>query len=200
VFADGAIGNRGALVLSQQHRILIHAPEALKTHGHDAVLVPAVAFTNGTTVRVTPRSEITYVHLLLERHHILTAQDVACESLLLGKVSRELIERRPDVAPRDSVLLDPFDDSCNSDVLTYENSEMSVQPARPCLTLREGMQLIAMINRQTSAKPKMLIGPGRSRLSPYHVRPENGLDDWCGDQEALPAFAALSVRQLDAVH
>lgn len=200
VFADGAIGNQGELVLSQQHRVLIHAPEAFKIHGSDAVLVPAVAFANGATVRVTPRRDITYVHLLLEQHHILTAQGVACESLLLGKVSRELIERLPEIGTKGSVQQRHFDEIRAFGAFEKTDISMSVQPARPCLTLGEGMRLIARINRQPYCNPKTLVGPGRSRLSPYHLRVENGLKQWCGDQEALPAFALLSVRELEPVH
>ncbi|MFT7046537.1 MAG: hypothetical protein ACJAYH_001814 [Celeribacter sp.] len=76
---------------------------------------------------------------------------------------------------------------------------MSARQARPCLSVREGMGLIAQIKGLPLSKPKMLVGPGRSRLSPYHLKSENGLDNWSEETTALPAFASLQVSDLQAV-
>jgi hypothetical protein len=193
VFEDQAIGNTGELVLSQQHRVLIHAPEARAAFGTDAVLVPAVAFVNGETIRLRPRSSIVYIHILLENHHILTAQSVACESLFLGEVSRGTAAWMSR-AESEEMISDTGDSGLKA-VMGW----MSARQARPCLSVREGMGLIAQIKGLPLSKPKMLVGPGRSRLSPYHLKSENGLDNWSEETTALPAFASLQVSDLQAV-
>lgn len=197
VFEEGAIGNSGPLVLSQQHRILIHAPEARAAFGSEAVLVPAVAFANGHTVRLRPRHSIVYVHFLLEKHHILTSQNVACESLLLGKVTQTALKRVPQVASDGSIVHVPPEDVPDLDGPIGVDQWMSARPARPCLSVREGMRLIAQIEGHPIIKPKTLVGPGRSRLSPYHLTLEKGLDHWTEASIALPAFEAVKVSDLE---
>jgi hypothetical protein len=196
VFEDGVIGNAGALVVSQQHRILIHAPEAHRRSGRDGVLVPAVAFVNGQTVRLRPANTVTYVHLLLEHHHILTAQNVPCESLLLGKVSQEVLSKVPQVQLKHSVARGAAQD-CGTHLLENIPNGMSTRSARPCLGGREGARLIAQISGAVVGQPKMLVGPGRSRMSAYHLKLSNGLDHWSETSTGLPAFAAIVGRHME---
>lgn len=198
IFEDGAIGNTGALVLSQQHRILIHAPEARGRSGHDEVLVPAVAFVNGQTVRLKPAKTITYVHFLLEDHHILTAQNVPCESLLLGKVSREVLARLPRVEP-DGIVVRGGAHAIDVSVLDDLQHGMSARPARPCLGVRDGARLIAQVSGTAVGQPKTFLGPGRSRKSAYHLKPSNGLDHWSETSSGLPAFVTIIERDMEPV-
>lgn len=199
VFEDGVIGNSGPLVLSQQHRILIHAPEVRSAFNSRSVLVPAVAFTNGETVRIRPRNEIVYVHLLLEEHHVLTAQGVACESLLLGAVSKHLLRQLRQDASDDQVAGETSDVARAFEQPGDALQWMSERPARPCLSVREGMRLIAKIRGHAFTKPKTLVGPGRRRHSPYRVKLENGLDQWTAASSDLPAYRAIRRRHLRAV-
>ncbi|KUF12631.1 Hint domain-containing protein [Pseudoponticoccus marisrubri] len=83
-FAPGSIGNFGALKLSPQHRVLIRDPRAELQHGSAEVLVPARALVDGRRIRQVPRRQVTYVHLLLDRHAIVLAEGAPCESLLPG--------------------------------------------------------------------------------------------------------------------
>ncbi len=81
VFAPGALGNVRPLVLSALHRVLIDDWRAQLYFGEDAVLVAARHLVGwpGVVRRMVPR--ITYVHLLFERHEIVLAEGVRCESL-----------------------------------------------------------------------------------------------------------------------
>ncbi|WP_116081884.1 Hint domain-containing protein [Tropicimonas sp. IMCC34011] len=81
----GALGNDRALVVSAQHRILLSDARAPLLFDDGEVLVPALALVNGTTIRRISLPEVTYCHIALENHEILTAEGIACESLLLGE-------------------------------------------------------------------------------------------------------------------
>lgn len=86
-FSEGSLGNSRALQLSQQHRVLTKSPQLQLLFGLDEALVPARAFVNGHSIRIKPENRITYVHLMLEQHHILDAEGTHCESLYLGEQS-----------------------------------------------------------------------------------------------------------------
>lgn len=73
-----------ALRLSQQHRVMIVSARAEMLFGASEVLVPAKALVDGKNVCFEPCQHVDYVHVLLDRHHILSANGVACESLFLG--------------------------------------------------------------------------------------------------------------------
>ncbi|MCJ7871553.1 Hint domain-containing protein [Phaeobacter sp. J2-8] len=92
VFAPGTIGNDATLRLSQQHRVMIRSARAELLFDTPEVLVPAKALVNGHSIRIRPCDEITYIHLLLEDHHILRAEGALCESLLLGDQSRDILQ------------------------------------------------------------------------------------------------------------
>ena len=52
--------------------------------GVDEAFVPAKACVNDADIRIVPQQRICYVHLLLEKHHIVWAEGLECESLFLG--------------------------------------------------------------------------------------------------------------------
>jgi len=84
VFDQGAIGNTARVRLSQQHRVLIKSPHVQYYFGVDEVFVPAKACVNDCDIRIVPEARICYVHLLLERHHIVWAEGLECESFFPG--------------------------------------------------------------------------------------------------------------------
>jgi hypothetical protein len=92
-FAPGAFGSTGRLRLSRQHRVLVVSPRAELLFGASEVLLPAGAFDGMPRVRSEPVARITWVHLLLDRHEIVEAEGVPCESLFLGPVGADLIGR-----------------------------------------------------------------------------------------------------------
>lgn len=83
-FATGTIGNTAPLLLSQQHRVLLRSPRAELMFASHEVLVPAKAFAGRPGVSYAPCSEVEFVHVLTEHHHLLRAEGAECESLFLG--------------------------------------------------------------------------------------------------------------------
>ncbi|WP_417806376.1 Hint domain-containing protein [Thioclava sp.] len=85
-FETGVIGNRRPLLVSQQHRILIEGWRAELACGTSEVLVAAKHLVNGQTIRVTPVPRLRYIHVLLDAHHVLSAEGAPCESLFPGEM------------------------------------------------------------------------------------------------------------------
>jgi Hint domain-containing protein len=79
-FAAGALGNEAALLVSQQHRMLITGWRAQLYYGEDEVLVPALHLLNDHSIRLQPGGQVEYIHLLFQRHEIVTAAGIASES------------------------------------------------------------------------------------------------------------------------
>ena len=73
------------LRVSPQHRMLSRSNVAKRMFGQSEVLIPATALVGCPGVsRSKARASVTYIHILLDEHHILTANQVETESLLLG--------------------------------------------------------------------------------------------------------------------
>lgn len=88
-FMAGALGNTRDLLVSQQHRMLITGWRAELLFGEPEVLVPARHLINGDTIHLQPGGEVEYVHLLFDRHEIVTAEDIPSESFYpLGPVAK----------------------------------------------------------------------------------------------------------------
>ncbi|MBN2739707.1 MAG: Hint domain-containing protein [Rhodobacteraceae bacterium] len=85
-FETGAIGNSRPLLVSQQHRMLIEGWRAELACGISEVFVAAKHLVNARTIRITPMPRLRYVHLLLDAHHVLSAEGAACESLFPGEM------------------------------------------------------------------------------------------------------------------
>jgi hypothetical protein len=69
------------LVVSPRHRILLEGPAADALFGTPEVLVAAEELLNDTTVtRDRSLRELTYIHILLPRHHVVSANGVETES------------------------------------------------------------------------------------------------------------------------
>lgn len=82
----GALGAglpRRALLLSQQHRVLVSSPIAARMTGAAEVLVAAKRLVGLPGIALAPPGgEVTYLHLLLDRHEIILAEGAPAESLL----------------------------------------------------------------------------------------------------------------------
>lgn len=122
-FAPFSIGNRYALHLSQQHRVLVSSPRLQLLFGLEEALAPARAFVNGHSIRLSECQEITYVHLMLPTHHILEAEGALCESLYLGDESSRRLLRQHDMAP-------------------FIARTQRQTPARPFLSMKEARLLL----------------------------------------------------------
>lgn len=80
----GAVGRHGVVEVSRQHRILVTGWRAELHFGAEEVLVAACHLVNGLSVRLAPRPQVTYVHLMFDRHEIVDAAGLAAESFHPG--------------------------------------------------------------------------------------------------------------------
>ncbi|MGJ8605845.1 MAG: Hint domain-containing protein [Marivita sp.] len=81
----GSYGATEDVMLSPQHRVLVRDIWAELLFGESEVFVKAKDLVNGKTVRHVMRGEqVTYVHLLFDRHQILESSGLASESYLPG--------------------------------------------------------------------------------------------------------------------
>lgn len=84
-FGAGALGNRSALLVSPQHRMLVTGWRAELFYGEPEVLVPAKALVDGDRVHRAPVSQVSYHHILFDRHEIVMAEGVLSESFHPGR-------------------------------------------------------------------------------------------------------------------
>ena len=103
-FRAGALGTDrpdGDLLVSPQHRMVLRGATARALFNSDEVLVAAEDLLNDHSILVDHAlREVTYVHLLLERHNILFANGMESESFHPANTAMDMIE----TGQRDSLL------------------------------------------------------------------------------------------------
>ncbi|MCU0900969.1 MAG: Hint domain-containing protein [Cypionkella sp.] len=138
--APGALGNglpRRLLRLSPQHRVLVRNWKAQLFYGEEEVLVPAIALVNGQSVRRAPPQEgLCYVHILLDRHHLVKSEGVLTESFF---PSAQALRAIPAAARDELCLLFP-------DLLTV--ADPPFRTARTALRRHEGRVLCVPSGRR----------------------------------------------------
>ena len=82
--AAGTLGDHATLRLSGNHRVLVGGVRAELLFGEAEVLVKAKHLVDGRAVRVVEGGEVTYLHLLFDRHEVVTANGLDCESYFPG--------------------------------------------------------------------------------------------------------------------
>ncbi len=92
-FAAGALGDHDTLMLSPLHRVLIGDTLSALLFGEDDVLIAARDLVNDTTIRPCPGGEVTYVHLLFDRHQVIWSGGLATESFLPGPQMKKSFAR-----------------------------------------------------------------------------------------------------------
>ena len=114
---SGAFGMgrpEGDLLVSPQHRMLLKGPEARLLFNADEVLVAAEDLVDGRAVTVDRNlREVTYHHLLLERHQIVFANGLATESFHPAAAGFDTL------APDDRERLAAFLPGVEDDPLAY---------------------------------------------------------------------------------
>ncbi len=80
----GTFGDHRTLMLSPQHRVLIRDVLAEMLFGEAEVLIAAKDLVNDRSVTVQRGGEVTYVHLLFDRHQVVFSEGLATESFLPG--------------------------------------------------------------------------------------------------------------------
>lgn len=88
----GTFGDHRRLLVSPQHRVLVHDSLAELLFGDTEVLVSAKDLVNGRSVRVIEGGEVDYVHLLFDRHQIVSSEGLATESFLPGPQTTRMFE------------------------------------------------------------------------------------------------------------
>lgn len=137
------------LLVSQQHRLLVRLPGS-----PEEVLIPARLLIGqpGITLAGTLRP-LTYLHLLFDRHEIITAAGCAVESLYLGGQARQLL---PDAARAEIAVLFPE---------LMLGNHPAPEPARRFLTRgdlrREGQPPL-----QTTPRLQAAVLRGAGRITP----------------------------------
>ncbi|MEZ5687024.1 MAG: Hint domain-containing protein, partial [Paracoccaceae bacterium] len=80
----GRFGAERDLLVSPQHRVLVRDPLAALMFGEAEVLVAAKDLVDGASVTVEDGGEVTYLHLLFDRHQVIFSEGMATESFLPG--------------------------------------------------------------------------------------------------------------------
>ena len=83
-FARGVLGNDRAFEVSQQHRMLLTGWRAELLFGEPEVLVPALHLLDGRRIRLRTGGTVEYLHLIFDRHEIVTADGIPSESCYPG--------------------------------------------------------------------------------------------------------------------
>ncbi len=92
----GALGAglpRADLMVSRQHRMLIRSRIADRMFGRPEVLVAAAQLLGLEGVdTVLPRRDMTYCHILCDRHAVLLAEGAPSESLMIGDRAADILK------------------------------------------------------------------------------------------------------------
>lgn len=88
-FAAGTIGNSRPLLVSPQHRILITGWQAELACGIAEVFVAAKHLVDGHQITRAAQDSIDYIHLMFDRHQIVTSNGAPTESFFPGDVILE---------------------------------------------------------------------------------------------------------------
>ena len=89
---SGALGDHADLLVSPQHRILVSDMNALLLFGDEEVLVAAKDLVNDRTILRKQGGEVTYVHLLFDRHQVIYSEGLPTESFLPGPQTTHCFE------------------------------------------------------------------------------------------------------------
>lgn len=84
-FEPGALGNDRPLRVSPLHRMLVAGWRVQMHFGEREVLVPAMSLVNDRSVRQIEGGEVTYVHIMFDRHEIVYAEGIPSESFMPGE-------------------------------------------------------------------------------------------------------------------
>jgi hypothetical protein len=88
VISAGTLSNTRDLVVSPDHRLFIYQRSDQIGAGQPDVLVKARHLVNGSTVRVRSGGYVDYFQVLLDSHHIIYAEGIAAESMLVDPRTR----------------------------------------------------------------------------------------------------------------
>lgn len=88
VIKAGTLNNTGDLVVSPAHRLFVYQRDDRIGAGSAELLVRARHLVNGDTVYIQQGGHVDYFQLLFDRHHIIYAEGIAAESMLIEPRTR----------------------------------------------------------------------------------------------------------------
>jgi len=91
VITAGTMGNLADLTVSPHHRLFLYRPGA--PDGQAEVLVQAKHLVDGTTIWRREGGFVEYYSLVFDRHEVIYAEGVACESLMVNEATLRLIPK-----------------------------------------------------------------------------------------------------------
>lgn len=89
----GTFGEHRDLLVSPQHRVLIRDSLAELLFGESEVLIAAKDLLNDNSVRIQEGGDVTYVHLLFDRHQVIFSEGLTTESFLPGPQTSHAFEQ-----------------------------------------------------------------------------------------------------------
>lgn len=104
VITAGTLNNTGDLVVSPDHRLFVYQRSDQIGAGQPELLVKARHLVNGSTVYVQNGGFVEYFQILFDAHHIIYAEGIAAESMLVDPRTRpalpqELLDRLGAIMP-----------------------------------------------------------------------------------------------------
>lgn len=88
VITAGTLNNEGDLVVSPDHRLFVYQRSDEIGAGRPELLVKARHLVNGSSVYVQEGGFVEYFQILFDRHHIIYAEGIAAESMLIDPRTR----------------------------------------------------------------------------------------------------------------
>ena len=104
VIQSGALNNADDLVVSPDHRLFVYQRSDQIGAGQSELLVKARHLVNGSSVIVQEGGFVEYFQILFDSHHIIYAEGIAAESMLIDPRTRpalppELLEKLGAILP-----------------------------------------------------------------------------------------------------
>jgi len=82
------------LLVSRQHRMVVQGPKVKRVFGEEEVMIPAIKLTRLPGIWVDQDvTEVTYHHLLFDRHEVIFAEGAPTESLYLGPQAKNAMSQ-----------------------------------------------------------------------------------------------------------
>jgi hypothetical protein len=136
------------LRLSQQHRVLVQGIVAKRMFGTDEVLIPAKALLSLPGVMLDrPDTNVTYYHIMLERHEVVLSNGVPSESLFLGEQALHSIPKPA------------LHEICKLLNVSRRDLGKTTGPVAPARTFAKGKRAVRLVERHVKNK-RALVGCG----------------------------------------
>ncbi|MAM61604.1 Hint domain-containing protein [Maritimibacter sp. UBA3975] len=132
--AKGAMGRNQALRLSPQHKVVIRDVAFKQVLGQAQVMVAAKSLEGRPGVTRQPVETVDYYNILFDRHEVIFAEGLACESLYLGQIAETLIDP------------DAVDPTQHYPDLARLKIDRHPEMARPTLTVGEARRYFGLLD------------------------------------------------------